>query len=119
MKLLGRTKVGSTLFEIDANSKRVVRKHTPVVAIKVAKLTVYCDGLGSGVGDQVMRSVIYTAAGVLVAQGSDVHVADGQPPGWVDLPFTQPVSLPPSTDYFLGLHAGANANTIRVYGDSF
>lgn len=120
MKIFGQPRIGDTIFEIPADYKRVARFRSPAVASRVPKMTIYCDGLGAGVGDQHMRGVIYDFFGNLVAKSDEVVVRDGQPPGWVDLSFLREwptgVPLAVATLYDLGIHAGPIANTIRVYG---
>lgn len=117
MKLLGKTRVGASHFDLAADSKRTAR-YVVAGAAQVVKLSVYCDGLGAGAGGQVVRGVIYDQSGVLVAQTVEALVTDGQQPGWVDLPFAKPggVTLAAGV-YDFGVHGGAQGATIRVYGD--
>lgn len=119
MKLLGKTRIGGTPFELVGNTKRVARYAVPF-ATSVPKLTIYVDGLGSGNGDQVVRGVIYDSGGSLLAMGDEVLVADGQAAGWVDLPFTTypgGVQLPAAGNYDFGVLGGVQTNSVRVYGD--
>lgn len=120
MNLIGKLRPGVNVDEVPANYKRVGRYMTPVVETMIVKLTLYCDGLGSGAGDQVLRGVIYDTRGNLIAQGDEIVVRDGQAPGWVDLPFTTypgGVPLLPGVAYDFGFLAGDRPNTVRVYGD--
>lgn len=120
MKIFGQSTIGDTIFTLPADYKRVTRFRSPAVVCRVPKLTIYCDGLGTGIGDQRMRGVIYDFFGNLVAKSDEVVVKDNQPPGWVDLMFLTEwptgVPLAIATIYDFGIHAGPVANTIRVYG---
>lgn len=117
MKLLGKTTHGATAIELAANTKRVAPALTSV-AVRVVKLTAWLDGLGSGIGNQAVRGVIYDSTGNLLALGEEVIVADGQSVGLVDLPFAAyPEGVPLGLDFDLGLLAGPAGNTVRVYGD--
>jgi hypothetical protein len=117
VKILGTPIKGDQIFEVPADTKRVARYLSPVTA-RVVKLTLYCDGLGSGVGDQVLRGVIYEVTGALVAEGDEVVIHDGQQPAWVDLPLTAypgGVEIVPLR-YDLGYLAGQVSLSARVYG---
>jgi hypothetical protein len=117
VKILGTPTKGDQIFEVPADTKRIARYLSPVTA-NVVKLTLYCDGLGSGVGDQVLRGIIYEVTGALVAQGDEVVIRDGQPPAWVDLPFTAypgGIQITPLRFDF-GYIAGQASLSARVYG---
>lgn len=118
MKLIGKTTVGGFSFDLPADTKRVARYNVPV-ATRIVKLSIYVDGLGSGVGTQVMRGVVYDASGTLIAMGDEVMVNDGDPASWVDLTFSSFVGGVPVLAglYDFGVIGGANTNSIRVYGD--
>lgn len=102
--------------EVTSDQKLVMRVTWPWEK-NVSKVSVYLDGQGSGIGNQVARAVIYNAAtNVLVAVSDEVVVREAQPPGWVDFLFSAykgNLALPPN-DYFVGLHTGLAANTIRM-----
>lgn len=120
MRLLGKLTQGATAFELVADRKRTTRFEVVEETIRVAKLSVYVDGLGSGSEtQQVMRGVIYDGTTAkLMGYTSEVAVLDGQAGGWVDLPFTTlgGIELPPGL-YDFGVHVGGIANIIRFYGD--
>jgi hypothetical protein len=118
VKLLGTTTPGDQVFEVASNTKRVSRYMAQETAF-LNKLTIYCDGLGSGSGSQVVRGVVYDTVGNLIASGDEVVIQDGQRAGWVDLPFSAYVDGVPliaGTKYDFGYLAGDNTNTMRVYG---
>lgn len=118
MKLLGKVGKGGMSFALGADTKRVAR-YTVASKVNAVKLSIYVDGLGSGVGDQVMRGVIYDTAGNLVAVGDEVVVRDGQAAGWVDLPLSAYRGGVPlvAASYDFGVLGGAQTNSIRVFGD--
>lgn len=119
MNLIGNILVGATTVDLDVDAKRVDRFAFP--ACRVIKLSAYLDGLGAGEGSsQVLRGVIYDDAGVLVAVGDEVTIADMQTAGWVDLLFNAypgGVTLL-EDDYDLGVIAGASEQIARLYGDT-
>lgn len=118
MKLLGTLSKGDQIFEVGANTKRVSR-YLVLQTARLSKLTLYCDGLGSGLGPQVLRGVVYNATGDLIGQGIEVVIADGQQPGWVDLPFPNPyggVPLVAGQRIDIGYLAGQSDKSARVYG---
>lgn len=119
MKIVGATVQGDRVDELPADYKRVAR-FAVAQAIRLVKLSLYLDGYGSGVGDQVIRPVIYQTGGALFLVGSEQTIVDGQEPGWVDLSFlsdTYPEGVPVAAGtYDFGLIAGQVANSIRVYG---
>lgn len=102
--------------EVTSDQKLVMRVTWPWQK-NVSKVSIYLDGQGSGIGDQVARAVIYDAAtNALVAVGDEVVVREGQKPGWVDFSFSAlkgKLALVPG-DIFVGLHTGLAANTIRM-----
>lgn len=110
--------MGDQIFEVVANTKRTSR-YVAAESAYLSKLSLYCDGLGSGVGDQVLRGVVYLSTGELVVQGDETVVEDGQEPGWVDLLFPRrPLGtiLFRGLKYELGYLAGPVSRSIRVYG---
>jgi hypothetical protein len=117
VKILGTRTPGNVIDEAEANKKRVARYLVPVTC-RVVKLTLYCDGLGSGFGDQAFRGVVYSEVGSLVALGDEVLIHHGQAPGWVDLPFAAyPEGVLLAVGKFdLGFLAGNNDRSARVYG---
>jgi hypothetical protein len=118
MRLLGTLTRGDQVSEVVADTKRVSRYLANSDGYLV-KLSLYCDGLGSGVGDQVLRGVVYLATGELLGQGDPVTITDGQEAGWVDLTFHQykgGIFLVNGLKYDLGYLAGPVSNSARVYG---
>jgi hypothetical protein len=117
---LGKTTAGETITVVPANYKRVTRLLAPQ-DVSVVKLSVYLDGQGPGLHEQVVRGIIYAASGALLAEGDEVTVLGGQEPGWFDLPFwNHPGGVPlrAGQQYDCGFHAGENGNVIRVYGSA-
>lgn len=117
MRTFGRIDVGATPVELNADVKYAARFNLPDAG-NVSKASVYLDGLGSGTGAQVARVVIYDAANVRVGVSEEVTVADGQAAGWVDFSFlgTKGKLALGVGDYFIAVHGGAFANTIRLFG---
>lgn len=115
--IVGRSTPGSTPFTMAADTKLVTRFQF-VGPTRLPKLTVYLDGLGGGVGSQVVRGIVYDSSDALLASGDQISVAAGQAAGWVDLTFKQTpggVLLPSSGYYDIGIHVGAATNVIRVF----
>jgi hypothetical protein len=85
----------------------------------LTKAAVYLDGLGSGDGEsQVLRLVIYTNGGRLVAASEEVTVEAGQEPDWVDFNFLVDIGKTLTRgDYFFAVHAGDNTRLAQIYGD--
>lgn len=98
-----------------------IRKFTLSENGSVSKLSIYCDGSGSGTGSQVVKGVIYadssgTPGAIVGGLTNEATVTDGQAAGEVDLTYASPVALS-AGDYWLGAWFGANTNTIRWYND--
>lgn len=117
MKWFGRADVGATTVELNADVKRAARFNLAASG-NVSKASVYLDGQGSGTGNQVARVAVFDAVNTLLGTSDEVTVLDGQPPGWVDFLFTDAkgkLALAVG-DYYIAVHGGAVANTIRLYG---
>lgn len=124
MSVVGRFDVpgpaapGYIAGEVIADQKLVMRVTWPW-SKNVSKVSVYLDGQGTGIGDQVVRAIIYDAVtNALAAVSDEVVVRKGQAAGWVDFPFSAlkgNLALTPG-DYFVGLHTGLQTNTIRMSG---
>lgn len=117
MRTFGRIDVGAIPVELNADVKYAARFNLAESG-NVSKASVYLDGLGSGSGAQVAKVAIYDASNVFVGESEEVTVTDGQAGGWVDFPFvgTKGKLALLAGDYFLAVHGGAAANTIRLYG---
>lgn len=119
MPTFGKTDTGSLANGVYAGY-RYVTKYTLGVEGWADKLTLDVDGLGAGTGAQTIRAIIYAdsagAPAALVAQGTDVVIADGQVRAWVDLPFSGPIHLP-AGDYWLGLVAMDGSDSAQAYYD--
>lgn len=115
--IVGRSKPGATPTALAADTKLVSRFQF-VGPTRLPKITIYLDGLGGGVGQQVARGVVYGSNDVLLGSGDEIIVKAGKAAGWVDLTFRKVsggVLLPDSGYYDLGIHVGATSNVIRVY----
>jgi hypothetical protein len=119
MKIAGRFSVGTQVFELAPDTKRVGRYKMPQSG-RLSKLTAYLDGLGSGsiVGPQPCKAVVYDTSNKLLAVSDEVVIAGHQPSGWVDFRFSAAHGrlLLPDTDFYGGIHAGGTTATIRVAG---
>lgn len=118
MPTFGKTTTGGQSGDVYGGFK-YVGSYALGVEGWASKLTADLDGLGAGTGAQTVRGVIYADSagqpGSLLAQGTDVSVADSQVRGWVDLPFANPVHLPAGT-YWLGVaDSGGASQTVRLW----
>ena len=116
--VLGRNAPGSPV-PVVADTQRSAR-FVAVESGSVVKLSIYVDGLGAGSGGGKLRGLIFDQSGVLLVQGSEVDVADGQPAGWIDLPFDLGAlpggfAVTSGTAYEFGYIAGGGDQAIRVY----
>lgn len=100
------------------NGFKYVSKYTLGVEGWATKLTLDCDGLGSGSGATTIRAVIYADSGgvpgALVGTGTAVVVADSAVRAWVDLPFGAAVHLP-AGDYWLGFVDDNLSSSLRYW----
>jgi hypothetical protein len=116
----GKTAIGASWVNVAVNFKQASAYVLPVSGT-VTKLSIYMDGNGSGVGDQLLKAVIYSdVAGVptaLLGTSVEVTITDGQAPGWVDFTFSVPIDLLAGT-YWLGLIAGDVSVTARYAYDT-
>jgi N-acetylglutamate synthase-like GNAT family acetyltransferase len=74
----GAFAIGEQAAELRADAVRVSRITAPADGL-LPRVAVAMDGLGSGQGDQLVRPVLYTAAGVLLATAPTLTVPDGSP----------------------------------------
>ena len=101
----------------------------------IQKIRVYVDGNGAGEGVQQIYGVAYSqmneVPGKIIpsAVSIPIDIKSGQDPGWVECPFSNPVSLP-VTDrqniddeeggveggVWIGIYAPHGAGIIRIYG---
>lgn len=116
-QIFGNIVAPGVAFEVVADKKYASSFFAPACA--VAKLTVLLDGLGSGIGNQTIRAIIYDAAtGALLAVGDETVIADGAPTKWTDLLFSNYPGgvVLKAGDVQIGLIGGTNTNTVRVWG---
>lgn len=94
----------------------------PVVATEdglAVKVTLPLDGLGSAVGSQAFRGVIYEGkvGGALLAQSAEVTIADGAALAWVDFSFLtadpRGIPLTKGSTYYIGVQAGPTGSAAR------
>lgn len=113
--IFGELRVGDTLATMDINTKRVAGFAIPAPQ-RVVKLSLACDGGGTGAPTAKVRGVIYQSD-VLIAMGDEVTVQANDPLRWVDLPFLGAYPdgvLVPSGSVELGAICGGDANVLRV-----
>lgn len=73
----------------------------------VIRLGAYLRGNGESGGGQVLRGVIYTAGGTLVAASRPVSIDQDETEQWVSFFFPDPVAtFLPAGDYRFGIHSG-------------
>jgi PKD repeat protein len=91
----GTTSPGALTDAATANYKEV--SQYTAVAGNVTKVTGYVSGLASTSGSQPVRAVLYADSGgrpgALLGVSNEVLVPAGQPWGWVDFVFPQPVPV--------------------------
>jgi hypothetical protein len=115
----GYDDIATDYVEVNIDKKYTTKWDCPFNGT-LTKLSVYLDGKGSGSGNQVLKAIVYSASGsapnelVTSAVSSEVTVTDGQSEGWVDFTFTTPPTVT-TTEYFIGIIAGGNTNTTRLY----
>lgn len=104
-------------YEVAADTKYASR-YNLANGDKVAKGSVYLDGLGAGAGlTQALRLALYDATDTLVATSNEVLVARGQQPGWVDFAFPTAGDLALlAGDYHVTVLAGPSSGIVRLYG---
>lgn len=112
--IIGNTSVAGVPVERDTDTKRVSRFLVPLDGY-IVKLTLWLDGLGSGVGDQVHKAVVYGSGGELRGEGVETTVKDGQAAWWTDFLFSTPVAVTAGEEIDFGLLSGPAANTTRVW----
>lgn len=117
-QVLGNSAIGGVVNTADADMRVLTGPFTLPNEGEVRSMWVYIDGSGAGVGNQVMKGVIYASAagvpGALKMTSDEVTITDGQAVGWVNFPVTVPVILSPG-DYWLGLHGGAVHQSAQLY----
>jgi hypothetical protein len=112
--LTGITAPGAAADDLPDGALRLARLTLPATQ-RVVRVGAFLDGDGAGFGSQRLRPVIYTAAGELVAAGAELELADTAAAGWETLRFDRPGFEVVAGDYYVGLHAGATANALRLY----
>ena len=110
-------------------------KYEQIEKYMIQKIRVYVDGNGAGEGVQQIYGVAYSqmneVPGKIIpsAVSIPIDIKSGQDPGWVECPFSNPVSLP-VTDrqniddeeggveggVWIGIYAPHGAGIIRIYG---
>jgi hypothetical protein len=118
---IGNTTPQANTDELNANAKLVIAV-TPGVTGRLARIWMYLDGNGTGVGNAPIRGIVYADSAALPAAqmgfGSDITIADGQAFGWVELPMIlQPYIYQPTQQIWIGGHPGPGAtsgNTIQA-----
>jgi Beta-propeller repeat len=114
--LFGKGRIGAQFSAMSINVKRASRYLLWYQPAHIAKLRAFLDGTGSASGEQVVRGVIYSLSGSLLAETEEVTIGAGQEPGWVDLPLPERLTL--NRGYYrLGLHTGATHGIARYAWD--
>jgi hypothetical protein len=117
----GNTTIG-TIDDVPNNDAKFVYPFTSVQAGLIIKATGYLSGLGSGVGNQPMKVVVYddntNAPGNLVAVSDELVIVDGSAYQWYDFWFSTQARLLANSPYWLGYHAGSPINGNQVKENS-
>jgi hypothetical protein len=109
--------------DFDHGTPRVLtpdRKWLQRVAVpdssQVLKLSALMDGGAPGQSDQPVRGVLYDAiTKQLLGTTATVTVPANSPEAWFDLPFEEPVAVPPSM-VVVGLQSGGTESSARLIG---
>jgi hypothetical protein len=115
----GQMQVGSLVERGGANWLDFSGPYRLSTSVSVTKLTAYVAG-GSAVSH--LRGVIYNAyvgpgdPAAPVAVTPEVTIPAGKAAGWIDLPFSAPVTLPVTDGYWLGYWYG-DTNSLHYYVD--
>ena len=116
--IVGQPRSGTTAVNLPADRVRGLDVTLSAPA-HLAELAVLLDGLGPGVGSALVRGVVFDAAGMLVARGDEVVVADGAPAEWVRLPMGAAAGMLLAVGaYRVGMHIGGVTNCARTFVDS-
>lgn len=97
--------LGTSQQFIEANALIIVDAVAIDSEQHLVRVAAYLDGNGASDASQIVRGVIYRD-GEIVAVGDPVTLVEGQPAGWVTLPFTPSGLRLPAASYRFGLHAG-------------
>lgn len=115
--LSGETRVGDTIAALAPDTKRT-SEFGVLAPVRVAKLSVACDGGGGAPPTYVakLRGVVYQG-NVLLGMGDEVLVMSGDPLRWVDLPLVglSPGGVPVAAgEVEYGVLVGGDAGVLRV-----
>lgn len=114
--IIGSIVPGGSTISLAADSVVLVAAVDLPETEYLVRVGAYLDGGGASNADQVVRGVLYTDAGVLVAAGDAVTIFDDQPAGWVWLAFPGLDGLElPAAGYRFGLHAGVTGAGARLH----
>jgi hypothetical protein len=125
MATFGQGTIGGLDNECFANFKqggRYLLTDTGSAQFQITKITARLAGTGSGVGDQLLRAVVYADdgsgnPGTLLGSSDEVLIIDGAAAAWVDFNFSSPAIISGGTGvpYHLAIHAGTNGQTARLF----
>jgi hypothetical protein len=116
---LGKTSVGASSDSFAADRKRV-NGYALAQSGTISKLSVYLAP-GGGIGQQVIRGVIYAdaggAPGSLLGTSSELTFTSSQAAGWYGLPLPTPLAVP-AARYWLGVITGSASNVASFRYDA-
>jgi hypothetical protein len=127
-RTLGRTSIGTRPSSgLTANYIRGSRftMPTPKQDMLITRLHAYIDGNGGAAGTQWIRMAVYQLFdrnGELfaapIATSSDVPIAAGKAPGWVQFPIDRRgQAIDPDAYFYIMIHSGDAGGVVRFYGD--
>jgi len=115
----GYTTVGTNAVTVATDTIHLDKFHVPWDC-EIEDIYFYCDGSGSGTGSQVVKAVIYDDntddyyPANLLGTSSEVTVTDAAAGAWVRCQFSPAITVE-GGNVNIGIHAGTNTNTIRIY----
>lgn len=86
------------------------------IAQYMVRLAAYLEGDSDSAAGEIVRGVIYTAGGALVAESTPIKIDPDRPAGWVVFNFPDPrASLLAPGSYRIGLHSGVTDGGARYF----
>jgi len=117
----GETLIGSVDSLATSDSKNVFAATAPVTGT-ISKFTGYLSGLGSGVGSQPFRVVIYADSsgnpGALLKISDEVIILDSSAFAWYDFILPTPLAVTAGTTYWIGYYIGSPNQGSQIKGFS-
>lgn len=104
--------------EIANSTKYVNAYHIPEASI-LSSMECLIDGLGSGVGNQTLRYIIYSdsagSAGALLASSGDLGITDNSPQSYRNIQFSATFA---NAIYHFGIHGSTITKSAQMYQEN-